>query len=141
MNRRMAHWLIFAGLGPPIGMISLLMSVAGIHGISPPISLDVFIPIVPMLGFSYVFGLLPALAAAFGVLCFQRWQIGYEWLAVSLLGVVIGLIFIIAFSGLTGSISRDGREYAEAVITCLVPTLTCRYLSGRLAKMAAPQHS
>ena len=133
------HGVIFAGLGPPIGLAVVLAANALDGGdlFSGPLT-GVIAGIAFMAVWAYAFGLIPALVAAMAVRQVQVRRVKPEWLWVTFAGIGIGLIFVLAlgalFSVLLGSSRFSFLEirkeaYFFYVLTCLIPTLICWRLS------------
>jgi hypothetical protein len=99
--------------------------------------------------FAYVFGLIPALIAALAVRKVQARQVRREWLWVTLIGLGIGFVFVVAFGMVLEWLIPSGRSifdiHKEAFLvfvpTCLVPTLVCWRLSCRFDQPARPSRS
>jgi len=136
----MVHWLVFAGLGPPLGWAVILTLVVLFDGAPPSVSLSF---LGQTLAFSYVLGLVPALMAAALVQYLRRWNVPHEWLAVGVAGVVVGLGFVAMLSWITGTSFFAAKVPVQLghIATCLVPTWVCWYLSkgwaARLGKSSA----
>ncbi|WP_457091321.1 hypothetical protein [Microvirga sp. P5_D2] len=137
----MAKWLIFAGLGPPIGLVTVFAAIA--IGDGNPFDgklADMISGTAWLTPFAYVFGLLPALVSGGAVRQVQIRQFRPEWLWVTLIGTVVGFIFVVAFGAVLEALLLSGRSVFETpkeaflvyVPTCLVPTLVCWLLSWRL---------
>ncbi|MEE1657563.1 hypothetical protein VB618_15250 [Microvirga sp. CF3062] len=149
------HWFIFAGLGPLIGLTSAFLFgftsnfLAGTPQSYDPFSgslMDQIAGITFLAICAYIFGLIPALAAALAVRKVQIRQARHEWVWVTLMGIGIGLIFVVAFgAALQWLIPRGGsifdihkEAFLVYVPTCLIPTLVCWRLSRRFDKSFKP---
>jgi len=127
----MARWLVFAGLGPPIGLTSLLALILLDQGRLPPVPLAELL--LEGLGLSYAIGLIPALAAALVTGLLRRRGMSFEILWVALTGAAIGMALLIVVA--SGHIEHiEMRMAILFVVVCLVPTLACWHLSRRLDK-------
>jgi hypothetical protein len=138
----MAHWLIFAGLGPLLGWTSgvvaiALFSAAGGETPFPGLSVtEFFLFGVPI---AYLFGLIPALVSGSTVQQLQIRLVTHHWLWVILTGLAVGLVFEVAIASLIdvllGTWQGGDVPYftTEALIACvsacLIPTLVCWRLS------------
>jgi Na+/phosphate symporter len=133
------HWLIFVGIGPPIGLLSALILSTAVTG-----EFDTqFLMNMAVIGLpaSYIYGLIPALAAAFAVQRLQARHVSHEGLWVSLIGLGIGFIYVGLIATLVGESPGSVMSDVAAIyaFTCLLPTLACWRLSKRLARPSRPQ--
>lgn len=130
----MAYWLVYALLGPPIG---LLVFVAGGVILNGSVALEM-VPLSVMIGLplSYVLGLVPALIAAFAVQLGQRGSPVFERVWVLCVGLGTGIPFSVFMeAALLEPVLSDvdlspiGGGSVVYVLVCLIPTLACWYLS------------
>jgi hypothetical protein len=70
------HWLIFVILGPLIGFVTVLGAFIGLSGTSYPS--DWIVEALPGLPLAYLYGVIPALMAAFAVRQLQVRQTSHE---------------------------------------------------------------
>lgn len=136
------HYLVFAGLGPPIGLVCLFVWMA-LHTANPFDGklMSMILGMAGLTPFSYVFGLIPALVSGWAVRQVQIRRFRLEWLWTALIGAGIGPIFVVAFGVVLGPIEWDISEIRKeglfgSVTTCGIPTLACWYVSKRLTKPA-----
>ncbi|MBB4041135.1 amino acid transporter [Microvirga flocculans] len=136
------HWLIFAGLGPPIGLACVFTGIA-VYSANPFDGklVDMILVTAGITAFAYIFGLLPALVSGWAVRQVQIRQLRPEWLWVTLIGTLVGFIFVVAFGAVLEALIPSGLSVFDIrkeaffvyVPTCLVPTLVCWYLSRHSA--------
>jgi hypothetical protein len=131
----MAHWLIFAGLGPLIGLAVTLV----LLGLEREEVLSVYpFLLMTVLGmpFTYVVGLLPALLGAFAVRLLQNRRVSHEWLWVSLGAPLAGVIFMIASTVMVGRdpFSTPSTTYMGFALIFFVSGSACWCLSKRFDK-------
>jgi hypothetical protein len=140
------HYLIFAGLGPLIGLACVFPMITVTEG--NPFNgklADMLLGMAWSTPFAYVFGLIPALVSAWAVRQAQIRQSKPEWLWVTLIGTAVGLIFVVAFGAVLEALIPRGRSvfdirkeaFLAYVPTCLIPTLACWWISRRFAKPIA----
>ena len=119
--------IVFALLGPPIGMPVFLLGVAAID--PKPASLIVLIEnligfIIMGIPFCYVIGIIPALAVGMLTAIGENISRRFGFVHVALLGLVCGLVFALTIG------RNGGLGYAVVkVLTCLVPTIACWEIS------------
>lgn len=132
----MANWLVFAGLGPPIGFASLLAAIAVLDGVPPPESAGFLIMIgVPA---SYIVGIVPALLTAAALRWVQVKAWPFDWFWGGLAGAASGVVLVQLAAVIAGEalFPKDGLLVGVYAIVGLVPALVCWHLSRRLDKSA-----
>jgi hypothetical protein len=138
--RAIAHWLIFAVLGPPLGVVTLVIGISIATG--SPDSDDAGHYLVAGLLWSHLFGFAPALAAALAIRLLQRLMFPHEWLWAGLIGGATGLgVFVIALRVLFDppiSWIVSG-ELPLFFMVCAIPSWTCWYLSKMIPQKAQRQ--
>jgi hypothetical protein len=124
-----AHWLFFAVLGPPLGLLVLLALALVLGGGWPLEEVKGFLMIgLPL---SYVLGLVPALVAARAIQLIETRNLSPKLLWVGGVGLTIGILLNLSIFLVMG---RDLSEFRDLntliyILVCLIPTLVCRYLS------------
>jgi hypothetical protein len=122
----MANWQIFAGFGPPLGLVSLLIIgfVTGGEGLDIPFGF-----LVAALLFSYVYGLIPALLSVAIIRQFQFRLFRPEWLWAGLTGAAVSVAFMSAIALLSEETSFIAEAAVIYAFVGLVPALVCWRLS------------
>ncbi len=124
--------VVFVLLGPPVGAVTLLVSIAVAHMANPDLAGLAWVGIFALLygvPLSYLFGVFPAAAAG---LLIGGWQVlvgRTTWIVAVGVGFIVGLAFLYA----VGREPIDGaaKEFsfwenpAIFLLTCLVPTMLC----------------
>jgi hypothetical protein len=128
----MPNLVIFIGLGPPLGCMSLLVAIIFAEGRFYEELPDLLIIGLP---FPYLLGVIPATIAWLAVRQIVRWRLRPEWLLVAIVGVVVGFLFIVISTEIVGeSLSVQARVLVVYAFTGFFPTVVCWRLSKSLAK-------
>jgi hypothetical protein len=86
----------------------------------------------------YALGLIPALLAAVTVGLLQRREWASEIVWVVLIGFGIGVLAILSVASLAGSLKvAFDRISVVYILTCLIPTLACWFLSRGISKLSS----
>jgi hypothetical protein len=132
--RSWAHWLIFVGLGPLIGVVIVIVGIFFQEGW--PDSHKAALLLLMGLMFSHLLGSAPALAAAFVVWGLRRLRLPLEWLWAGLVGGAAGLfVFEMTIQLVLGFPPFSDRLLPLSMI-CIIPSWACWYLSTRVPKKA-----
>ena len=126
--------LVFALLGPPVGAIVFLVTAVGIGmpvGDASGLGWVAVFAMIYAAPLSYVFGILPALAAGIAIAWRARATGRAGWVFVIATGLVVGLAMAVVTGGAASASARAAKPSAiPLILASLVATVVCAKLSG-----------